>query len=428
MAVDDLWYSSRRTYGPDGKKLPPTPTKRHGRGKRWRVRYIDDAGHPREKLFRQKPDAERFDAAVRTDVDRGLYVDPVEGRQTVETYTKKWRVAQLHRASTNERVERTFRRHINPVLGRLPIAQVRSTHVQAWAKDVDLAPSTARIAYSYLVSMFGAAVRDRVIATSPCVGVTLPAIEAAAHLILTPEQVHAVAAALPKRYRPLVYVGAGCGLRYGEALGLELDHIDFLRREIHVRQQLTVTSGRSPFLAPVKTKTSHRTVELPQVTAEALARHIEQFPPAAVELVDETDRREPRTRTARLVFTTASSRAIHRSGWSHTWQPAARAAGLPPRTGYHALRHYFATLLIHAGASVKTVQMGSRALDADRHTQHLRGVVARPDRPDSHARRRCARRRPSRGGGDVTCARSVPWAVLWRSGVGQSARGPPDHR
>jgi integrase len=98
-------------------------------------------------------------------------------------------------------------------------------------------------------------------------------------------------------------------------------------------------------------------VELPQVTAEALARHIEQFPPAAVELVDETDRREPRTRTARLVFTTTSSRAIHRSGWSHTWQPAARAAGLPPRTGYHALRHYFATLLIHAGASVKTVQM-----------------------------------------------------------------------
>lgn len=62
-------------------------------------------------------------------------------------------------------------------------------------------------------------------------------------------------------------------------------------------------------------------------------------------------------RTARLVFTNNQSRAIHRSSWSHDWQPAARAAGLPERTGFHALRHHFATLLIHAGASVKTVQL-----------------------------------------------------------------------
>lgn len=31
--------------------------------------------------------------------------------------------------------------------------------------------------------------------------------------------------------------------------------------------------------------------------------------------------------------------------------------GLPDRWGFHGLRHYFATLLIHAGASVKTVQL-----------------------------------------------------------------------
>jgi integrase len=254
-------------------------------------------------------------------------------------------------------MERTFRRHIDPVLGNLAMSQVRSGHLQAWVKGVDLGAQTARVAYSYLTAMFSAAVRDRVIAMSPCVGVVLPRVDESEHFILTPEQVHAIAGALSPRYRALVYVGAGCGLRHGEALGLELDHVDFLRREIRVEQQLAVTAGRRPFLAPLKTKTSRRTVELPRVTAETLAGHLEEFPAVDVELVDETDPRSPRCRPARLLFTNAQRRAIHRASWSHAWRPAARKVGLPPRTGYHALRHYYATLLIGAGASVKTVQI-----------------------------------------------------------------------
>ena len=33
------------------------------------------------------------------------------------------------------------------------------------------------------------------------------------------------------------------------------------------------------------------------------------------------------------------------------------AAGLPKGFGFHGLRHYYATVLIHGGASVKTVQL-----------------------------------------------------------------------
>lgn len=38
--------------------------------------------------------------------------------------------------------------------------------------------------------------------------------------------------------------------------------------------------------------------------------------------------------------------------WCHR-----EAVGLPARWGIHGLRHYYATVLIHAGASVKTVQL-----------------------------------------------------------------------
>jgi integrase len=353
MAVDDLWFLKARDPG-TGKRLP---SKRHGRGMRWRVRYQDDGGAKVEKLFEKEHAAKQFDASVRSDVDRGLYIDPAAGRVTVERYSKTWRESQLHRGSTSELIEGTFRRHINPVLGRMSLSSVRSTHVQSWVKGVDLAPSTTRIAYSYLVAMFGAAVIDRAIAVSPCVGITLPTLETSEHVILTPAQVHTLAETVHPRYRALVYIGAGCGLRIGEACGLEVEHVDFLRREITVTQQLTVTSGRSPFLAPPKTVTSRRTVELPKVTGDALAQHMVKFPPVEVELIDEIDRRKPVERSVRLMFTNAKERPIHRASWSHYWSPAARAAELPARTGFHSLRHYFATVLIHGGASVKTVQL-----------------------------------------------------------------------
>lgn len=357
VSVDDLWFRTRRDRDAAGRLLPATPTKRHGRGKRWRVRYVDDAGRGAVQLFAKRPDAERFDAAVRTDVARGQYVDPIAGRESVSSYSARWRDAQLHAPSSAQLVEGLFRRHILPVIGGLPMAQVRPTHLQLLITKSDLAPNTLRSAYGVLSAMFNAAVADRVIAATPCRGVSLPAVDDGDHVIPTPEQVHALAAGLPPRYRALVYVGAGCGLRHGEALGLEVTHVDFLRRELHVQQQMTVVIGRSPHLVAPKTRTSRRVVELPQVTATALARHMEEFPPRPVEVDDDTDRRRPRRRDATLLFTNSAARPIHRSPWSRLWSPVAQSVGLPERTGYHSLRHYFATLLIHNGASVKTVQM-----------------------------------------------------------------------
>ncbi len=38
------------------------------------------------------------------------------------------------------------------------------------------------------------------------------------------------------------------------------------------------------------------------------------------------------------------------------WQPAAKAVGLRPGDNFHSFRHYYASLLIRHGESVKTVQ------------------------------------------------------------------------
>lgn len=87
------------------------------------------------------------------------------------------------------------------------------------------------------------------------------------------------------------------------------------------------------------TEASVRTVPLPRVVVEALAAHLAAYPA------------EPDG----LVFTLGGV-PIGRQAFGHKWRPVAKAAGLPAGTGLHALRHYYASLLIRHGESVKTVQ------------------------------------------------------------------------
>src|SRR5439155_15539872 len=56
-----------------------------------------------------------------------------------------------------------------------------------------------------------------------------------------------------------------------------------------------------------------------------------------------------------LVFTNAVGSPHRRSAFGTSWRSAASSVGLSGVT-FHALRHYYASLLIRHGESVKTVQ------------------------------------------------------------------------
>lgn len=297
---------------------------------------------------------------MHADISRGQYVDPRAGKLTVAEYADQWRRTLLHRGSTAERVERVIRRHIVPVLGAMPLAQVRNSHLRGWVKDraQHLEPSTLKVVFfGTLVPLFNAAVIDRRIGVSPCAGIRLPDVPDSRYYIARPDEVHALARALPERYRAIVYLAAGCGWRGGEIFGLERDALDLDARAVHVRQQLTVITGRTPYLTPPKTKTSVRTNEVPAVVADALRAHLATFPSRPEEIEDETDPRRPTVRPAPLIFTRGDGRPIHRADWSYIWRPAVKAAGLPAGFGLRDLRHYFATVLIFGGANVKSVQL-----------------------------------------------------------------------
>ena len=144
----------------------------------------------------------------------------------------------------------------------------------------------------------------------------------------------------PDRYRAAVILAATTGLRQGEIFGLTVDRVDFLRRTVRVDRQLVTIQGQEPVLGPPKTEASRRSVPLPQVAVEALAQHVEMYG----------------TVGDGFVFTSKADEPIRRTAFSAIWRPAADAAGIPKGTGMHALRHYYASLLIRHGESVKVVQ------------------------------------------------------------------------
>lgn len=83
------------------------------------------------------------------------------------------------------------------------------------------AARTVEQRYSILAIMLRAAVKDRVIPASPCVDIKQPRIEPKSALVpITTETVLALREAMPARYRALVTLAAGTGMRRGEPIRL----------------------------------------------------------------------------------------------------------------------------------------------------------------------------------------------------------------
>ena len=141
----------------------------------YEARWRDDQGRQRKKSFGKKGDADRHAATVEADKARGTYVEP--SKTTVAEYARRWAETRPHRPTTARRTEMMIRLHIDGTrLGGRRLADVRPSEVQAWATDRSrvLAPTTLRQAVGLLRSVYGAAVLDRLVASSPVVRIQLP--------------------------------------------------------------------------------------------------------------------------------------------------------------------------------------------------------------------------------------------------------------
>ena len=307
---------------------------------RYRVRYRDPQGQQRTRTFARKVDAQAFAKAVDTDMARGDYVSPRDQQLTFGEYAKQWQATRVRRPSSTEALGYALARMAD--LEPLRLNAIRRSDVQAWVQrqSQTLSPTTLRTTFRELSSIFRAAVEDGLLNRSPCGRIALPTVEHGQVVPITTEQVQQLADAVPARYRALIVASAGLGVRQGEALGLTVDRVDFLRRTVRIDRQLLTPARGKPQFGPTKTPASVRTLPLPQVVADALAAHLAQFGEGP----------------DRLIFTTGRQGPMRRNNAGDMVRRAVAAGNLPVGTSSHDLRHFYASLLISQGQSVKVVQ------------------------------------------------------------------------
>ncbi|MFI7044756.1 tyrosine-type recombinase/integrase [Streptosporangium sandarakinum] len=334
--VKDLWFKTVKDA--DGKPAK-VQTARHGRGKRWLACWTGPDGKEATKAFERKADADRHSTAMEADRHRGTYVDPKQGQQRLREYgEEKWFPSQVHlRPSSVELYGQHLRTHIYPRLGERRMATLTRSDMKAFVAAVSsvLMPSTVGTVYAVLRSLMQSAVDDGVIPVNPCSRVPLPRAESRVAEPLPVSKVLALTEAITPRYRLAVWLGAGLGLREGEALGLTVSRVDFLRRKVYVRQQ--VQGGQ---LVELKTKASKRNLPADDLVLAEITAHMQKW---------ETGPHE-------LITTNRCGRPVQRSSFWTCWSEAVKAVGLPKGTRFHDLRHFYASSLIRANLNPKVIQ------------------------------------------------------------------------
>lgn len=135
---------------------------------------------------------------------------------------------------------------------------------------------------------------------------------------------------------PLIIVAPSTGLRAGELLGLTVDRVNSLRRDVRVDRQLWSPGKGEPHLVDVKGY-AHRTVPLPRIAVDVLAQHLQR--PVG---------------PSGLVFTNRRGEPWRRNRFGEMMRRVFDLVGLPDAS-FHDLRHHNASLLTASGASSRAL-------------------------------------------------------------------------
>ncbi len=203
-------------------------TKRLSNGKSaYLVRFRAADGQERSRQFARRRDAERFAHLIEVDRSQGSFVDPRLGKITVEDWFERWwpTVTNL-RPTTRARDEASFRNHVLPTFGSMPLSRVDRTSLREWVArlsdpdDGGLAPATVSKAVQVFNKAMRAALEDRLISVNPVERLPLPKIEREEMRFLTPDELRRLADTIDARYRAFVLLAGYSGLRVGELLAL----------------------------------------------------------------------------------------------------------------------------------------------------------------------------------------------------------------
>ncbi|PPF41330.1 site-specific integrase [Rathayibacter sp. AY1A2] len=323
---------------------------------RWQARIRKVPGGPQiSKTARTKTEVQKWIDETTAALVTGTHVEQKAGAVTLRAYFVEWSERQIWASGTVRGM--TLAVESTPFIDR-PLRSITRADVELWVKKmqtapragvlngeprkVGLAPSTIATRFTNVRTVLRAAVVDKKITADPTVGVKLPRQRKteASMEIPSAENVRAWLDAADPEWKALIALCAFAGLRLGEAAGLKVGDIDFLRREFHVRRQIQRENGGKVEIRLPK-YASERVVTAPAALLEILSEHI-----ALCQLQGLSDA---------WLFLGSNGNPAHQNTIGYAWRKTKAAAGVD---GFrlHSLRHFYASGLIAAGCDIATVQ------------------------------------------------------------------------
>jgi integrase len=335
------------------------------------VSFTDDAtGKPKRHMVYGKTRRKVADKmkAVRQRLDDGAAVK--DSKRSLADWMAHWRATTLaasdRKASTKELYGNLSRRHLEAEpfgstrLDRLKPSDVEGLVLALRAKtklgkvtEADPIPSpvralsdaTVRQIYTVLRAGLDGAVRDGLLAKNPAAAVKRPGIaRKEARHVEAVDVTKLLLCAEGLRYRNVLVLIAGTGMRRGEALALHWSDVDLQARVLAVRGTLGRVGGGLTITEP-KTDRSRRSVPLSAPLVAMLRAH-------RADQEAERQAAGDQWRDHGLVFATELGTPVDPRNILRTIQIAAQKAGMAD-IGVHTLRHSAAVAWLESGVHIK---------------------------------------------------------------------------
>lgn len=307
-----------------------------------RTGKYDDNGKPisiRLSSSKSSADLEKKVRAIKYEIERGrTYFGEA---MTLGEYAPTWLETKKNRSvSTYQEYEYYVNGYLNE-LGTMRLDYIRTADIQRVINAHSDTPSLCKKLLLTIRQIFDMAINDDMIVKNPCNKVELPRHVKNEKRVLTKEEREIVknADGLDARYRALLHLLYGSGLRPAEVYALTWQDIDFKNNTVSVNKALQFGRTGKTSVGLPKTNKSIRTIPLPDFVIVSLLAY------------KSTTLHSPTL----YLFGKGNGLYANRTGYDNQFFRAIKPLGLKDLTPYN-FRHNYCTMCRESGIDINTCQ------------------------------------------------------------------------
>jgi site-specific recombinase XerD len=316
-------------------------------GTSYQVKLRTPEGKQYSRTFRTRKEAQQFQVSEIAAMSRGTWLNEQVCNITFQELAERWlKSNEAKRQTSRQRDVGILKKHLLPELGAQKIRTIKRADiislVNTWISH-ELSASTIRRHMAVLSAIFNMAIADELLHKSPTHRVAMPRIEPSCGRALSRYEAQNLLGRIPESYFAFVYIMLTTGIRWSEAVGLQVKHFCPLASPpvLIIEQGLHEVENGYVLERP-KSAASHRSIVLSSSHVEVIAKYLKDTNRTA------SDAESP-------LFQSPKGGVLVASNFrNRIWIPATKAAGLDGLR-IKDMRKTAATNLLQGGLDSKTV-------------------------------------------------------------------------